>query len=230
MAQIPNAGAYLEQIASAKSAYDRAVASLKAQRAQRQVASGLLDDWSVDPRAQYGSYQAMLQTQGMDLDRAFENSQQRGFFGKGLGNQAESMMRYGQAVQMLGFKNQLQDWEREYAGGMADAKRQQEMENLSAMREGYMGAVEGGDWGNPYPPVDSGQPPTAQGVTAIRPPSSVLGYTGRTTSPSAIISNLRQSGILNPNPTQYKTYRPRVMNMQQKRAAAGRGYGAGRTM
>jgi hypothetical protein len=108
-------------------AYQRAVNQLKFDRAQRQIRSGLTDKWAVDPKLQFGTYQALLQRQGQELDDSEMMAHERGLFGPGVGNQAERLIRYRQAVENLQFKNQLSDWEREYQLGMQDADRMRSM-------------------------------------------------------------------------------------------------------
>lgn len=147
---LPGAGVYLQDQAKAKSAYDRAVLQLKTQRQRQQIQSGLNEKWDVDPRAQYGSYQQMLQNQGSELSAANEMSQQRGFFGPGLGNQGESMLRYGHAVQNLGFKNQLADWENQYQMGMGEAQRSLQDVNLGSLQGAYEDAYANEDYSSPY--------------------------------------------------------------------------------
>lgn len=152
---IPNAGTYMADQMKAKSAYERSVAQLKAQRARQQIQSGLRDDWQVDPRAQYGAYQQMLQGQGSELDAAQEMSQARGFFGGGLGNQGQSMLRYGHAVANLGFKNQLADWENQYQMGLAEAQRAQQEANMGSLEGAWGSAVDEGDYSFPIAPSSS---------------------------------------------------------------------------
>src|SRR5574337_1004570 len=131
---IPGQGAYLQSLPGAQSAYEQAVAKLTAQRRQQQYLAGLNADWSVDPLQQYGQYQQMLQNEGGALDQAAQQSQERGLFGSGLANQSQSALRYGQAAEQLGFKNQLSDWENQYQQGMAQAKQDQGAANLAAMQ------------------------------------------------------------------------------------------------
>jgi hypothetical protein len=143
---IPGAGVYLQDQNNAQSAYDRAVAQLTATRAKQQIQSGLGSDWGVDPYAQYGSYQQMLQGQGGLLDASHESAEQRGFFGGGLGNQGETAIRYGNAVSALGFKNQLSDWENQYQQGMGQARADQAAANLAATQGGYDDAYQNQDY------------------------------------------------------------------------------------
>lgn len=164
---IPGAGQYLESQNKAQSAYDRSVAQLKATRAKQQISSGLGTDWQVDPHAQYGAYQSLIQQQGARLDQQQEQNQGRGFFGAGLGNQGLSAINYGNALESLGFKNQLSDWENQYQNSMADALRQKNAEMLGSLQQaaddGY------GDWTpgdypndpNPYPNNPTGPISTA---------------------------------------------------------------------
>lgn len=151
---IPGAGTYLQSQAGAQSAYEKAKAQLEAQRAQRQISSGLGKDWQVDPRAQYGAYQQMLQQQGAGLDTNQEQNQQRGFFGRGLGNQGESMLRYANAAQALGFQNQLSSWENEYQQGLMDIQQQQQEAMLSALQDAQQYAYQNEDY-TPYDPYSS---------------------------------------------------------------------------
>lgn len=149
---IPGAGTYLQDQAKAQSAYERAKAQLQAQRQQTQIKAGLNKDYQVDPNAQYGSYQQMLQTQGSNLQAANEQAQQRGFFGPGLGNQGESALRYGQAVEALGFKNSLADFESNYQAQLGDLERQKQAEMLGALQSA--GESGYGNWTEPgYPEV-----------------------------------------------------------------------------
>lgn len=150
---IPGAGVYLQSQANAQSAYERAKAQLQATRAKRQITSGLGKDWSVDPNAQYGSYQQMLQAQGGELDARQDIAQQRGFFGKGLGNQGEASLRYGHAVANLGFKNQIADWEAEYANASGDLERQRQAEMLNALMGSAGDAFDDGDFTPWVPPA-----------------------------------------------------------------------------
>lgn len=143
---IPGAGTYLEEQNKAQDAYAKAQAQLKAQRAQHQIQSGLGSNWEVDPRAQYGTYQQMLQGQGMALDQSHEEAQQRGFFGAGLGNQGESAVRYGNAVQSLGFQNQLADWENAYQIGLSDVARQKAEADKAALEAARAAAAAAGDY------------------------------------------------------------------------------------
>jgi len=117
------------------------------QRQQTQIKGGLNQDYQVDPNAQYGSYQQMLQSQGSELHAGNEQAQQRGFFGPGLGNQGESALRYGQAVQSLGFKNSLADYESGYQAQMGDIERQKNDEMLASL-QGAAGDA-WGDWTDP---------------------------------------------------------------------------------
>lgn len=203
---IPGAGVYLAEQNKAQSAYDRAVAQLKAQRAKRQITSGLGDDWNVDPNAQYGQYQAMLQGQGLQLQQAEESGQQRGFFGKGLGNQAESALRYGHAAEMLGFKNQLSDWENEYQMGMSDAMRAKNESSLaslgSAAYEGYSNEE--------YTPYGGPQIPLGTPVSGL---SSLLG--GRPAGGGVYAVNKGTPTKSKTKPTSRQTY-------LQNRLRAGR--------
>lgn len=162
---IPGAGVYLEEQLKAKSAYEKALAQLKAQRARQQISSGLGSDWEVDPNAQYGSYQAMLQGQGSELMAANEQAQSRGFFGAGLGNQGESMLRYGHAVQNLGFKNQLADWENQYQYGMSEAARAKAEADRAAMQGAYESAYQNEDY-TPYDPMGSNPTGTQYSVAS----------------------------------------------------------------
>jgi hypothetical protein len=162
---IPGAGTYLQDQAKALSAYDDAVMRLKTTRSQQQIQSGLGNDWQVDPFAQYGTYQQMLGQQGGQLDQNQESNQQRGFFGSGLGNQGEGAIRYGNAVQSLGFQNSLSNWENQYQQGLVDAKRTQDNSNLGSMQGAYNDAVDQGDY--PVAPDPTQQAPQAQ--AAIHP-------------------------------------------------------------
>ncbi len=150
---IPGAGFYMQDQAKAQSAYDRSVAELKANRAKQQITSGLGKDWSVDPHSQYGGYQQMLQGQGSALDSVLENNQQRGFFGSGLGNQGIGAVQYANAVQALGFKNQLADWENQYQTGMTDAERARSAANLGSLQEYYDEGYQNEDYTTSNPNV-----------------------------------------------------------------------------
>lgn len=217
---IPNAGVYLAEQNKAKSAYDQAVAQLKAQRAKRQITSGLGSDWNVDPNAQYGTYQQMLQGQGLQLMQAEGQAQERGFFGAGLGNQAESALRYGHAVENLGFKNQLTDWENEYQMGITRAEQERAAANMAALQAGYEGGYSEGDY------TDYSGPPVYTSVASTA--RALLG--GPKAAAQSVIAPLRASGVLNPQATTYKVYKPQPLTPQQKKKAAGSGYGAGRAM
>lgn len=149
---IPGAGTYLQDQAKSQSAYERAKAQLMSQRRQKQISSGLNENYQADPHAQYGSYQQMLQGQGYELNQANEQAQQRGFFGAGLGNQAEGAIRYGHAVQNLGFKNSLADYESMYQTGMGDLERNRQEEMLAALQ----GAADYGVDNEDYTPYDPG--------------------------------------------------------------------------
>jgi len=144
---IPGSGTYLENQAKAQSAYQRAKAQLQAQRQQTQIKAGLNKDYAVDPNAQYGGYQQMLQIQGSELSSANEQAQQRGFFGSGLGNQGESALRYGHAVGALGFKNALADYESGYQSQMGDIERQKNAEMLASLQNAADNGQ--GDWTPP---------------------------------------------------------------------------------
>lgn len=149
---IPGAGTYLEQQSLAQQAYEKARLNLETQRRQQQTTSGMNESWQVNPQAQYGAYQQMLQDQGYNLDLAGEEAQSRGLFGSGLGNQNEGRLRYGQAVEQLGFKNQLANWEQQYQGGMADAQQNLNQALLQALQNARDRAAESGDFnvGDPY--------------------------------------------------------------------------------
>lgn len=170
-ASIPGAGTYLEMQALANKAYNDAVASLKTQRRQRQIGAGLLDDWTVDPKAQYGLYHQMLSGQGFALDEAEANAMDRGLMGAGLGRQAERALRYGHSVENLGFKNQLSGWEQEFQSGMGRAEYDKAMAMLQAQQmamanAGYGGGGyydEGGDQ-----PITAAPPQKAAGVDYAR--------------------------------------------------------------
>lgn len=184
---IPGAGTYLQDQAKAQSAYERARASLQTQRSQKQITTGLGKDWQVDPHAQYGTYQAMLQGQGGQLQAAQEQAQQRGFFGRGLGNQGESALRYGQAVESLGFKNNLVDYENQYQASMGDLERAKQEADLAALQGARSDAYADEDYteyadeepvipptGGNKPPVTSGsRPGTKKGnkkpIKTVRP-------------------------------------------------------------
>jgi len=148
---IPGAGTYLQDQAKAQSAYERSKAQLMAQRAQKQIGAGLNEKYDVDPNSQYGTYQTMLQTQGGQLQQMNEQAMDRGFFGPGLGNQGESMLRYGQAVENLGFKNSLTDFENQYQAQMGDIERQNQ--------ESQLGAMQGAAYDNGYPDMSGGGSP-----------------------------------------------------------------------
>jgi hypothetical protein len=167
---IPGAGTYLENQAKAQSAYERAKAQLMAQRQQAQIKAGLNQNYEVDPYAQYGGYQQMLQTQGQELAAANEQAQQRGFFGPGLGNQGESALRYGHAVQALGFKNALADYESQYQAQLGELERQRKAEMLAALQSAADNAF--GDWTPPgYDPIyDTPETKSPAGPPAKRPP------------------------------------------------------------
>ena len=161
---IPGAGTYLQDQAKAQSAYERAKAALGAQRQQKQIGAGLNKDYQVDPNAQYGGYQQMLQGQGSELMQANEQAQQRGFFGPGLGNQAESAMRYGHAVQNLGFKNSMMDYENAYQVGIGDLERMKQEADLYALQQAQQQAFSGGDFTEPGydPSYDQGPYPGSE--------------------------------------------------------------------
>lgn len=171
---IPGAGFYLQDQAKAQDAYQRATAQLGAQRAKQQITSGLGKDWQADPHAMYGTYQQMLQGQGAQLDQNIEQNQQRGFFGPGLGNQGEAAIRYGNAVQSLGFKNQLADWENQYQQGMTDALRAKNAAMLGSLQDAYDQAYSDGDY-TTYDPTEDPMPdPTP--TTTTRNPRDGGGY------------------------------------------------------
>ena len=186
---IPGAGTYLQNQAGALNAYQRAVAQLTATRQGHQIQSGMGKDWSVDPNAQYGTYQQMLQGQGSMLDQADESSQQRGFFGAGLGNQAESPVRYGNAVAALGFQNQMADWENQYNQGMTGAKADQEAANLAALQGSYDNAYTNQDYTQYDPTPQSNQP---NPNTRVRPVSPTLTRAQVKASPAKIRANERK--------------------------------------
>jgi len=142
---IPNSGTYLEEQAMAQQAYDRAIAALTTQRKQRQISSGLGEDWQVDPLLQYGGYQQMLMGQAQELGAADDDAMSRGLQGAGLGRQAEGLARYGHTVQNLGFKNQMASWEQEYQGGRASAEYDKKAAMLRALQNAY--ASNYGNWG-----------------------------------------------------------------------------------
>lgn len=154
---IPGAGTYLQDQAKAQSAYERSKAQLMAQRSQTQIKAGLNKEYQVDPNAQYGSYQQLLQTQGSELTQANESAQQRGFFGSGLGNQGESALRYGHAVANLGFKNSLADYESGYQAQMGDLERQKNADFLGSLQGAYGDAVSDEDY-TPYDPSAPSDP------------------------------------------------------------------------
>lgn len=191
---IPNAGVYLADQNKAKSAYDQAVAQLKAQRAKRQITSGLGSDWNVDPNAQYGSYQQMLQGQGLQLQMAEGQAQERGFFGAGLGNQAESALRYGHAVENLGFKNQLTDWENEYQMGLTRAAQEQAAANYAAMQSAYDSGYSSGDFTDYGPQQPIAPPVQTSYVSQLRaagiiPPRGTGTVYGVPTKPKPVAVN-----------------------------------------
>lgn len=148
---------------NAGDAYARATARLKYNRATQQSRSGLLGNWDVDPRAMYGTYQALLQRQGAELDDALNAQNERGLWGGGLANQPERILRYGQAVENLQYKQQLQDWEAEYQMGMGQAEweRQQELLKNAYPQYGDGDGGDGGDGdgGGDYPESEPGPPP-----------------------------------------------------------------------
>lgn len=119
-ALIPNAGVYEEQTALAHQAYDRAIANVKAKTASTYNQYGLTADVGptgsysnvrVDPAARYGLVQMLKYNAANQYGTAHENSVSRGIAGPGLGNQAESRLRFEQGAgeQQLGsqFMNQL---------------------------------------------------------------------------------------------------------------------------
>lgn len=145
---------------NAGDAYSRAVARLKFNRAQQQSRSGLLGNWDVDPKVMYGTYQALLQRQGAELDQGLDMQNERGLWGGGLANQPERLIRYGQAVENLQFKNQLADWEADYQQGMADAQWQRQQELLANAYPQYEDGGDGG--GDPgEAPIEPPTPPPA---------------------------------------------------------------------
>lgn len=178
---IPGAGVYLQNQAKAQGAYERSKAQLMAQRAKQQISSGLGRDWQVDPRSQYGTYQSMLQNQGMELDQAQEAGQQRGFFGAGLGNQGDRMLRYGQAVQSLGFKNQISDWETDYQNQMADIERARHEAMLAELQSAADDAYNDEDYTEWVPPEQ--QAPNAVGPQYSGPRVKPAPIYGRPTPP-----------------------------------------------
>ncbi len=139
---IPQSGTYLEEQNIAQQAYDQAVAQLKTQRLSRQRQSGLNENWQVDPNSQYGAYQQMLHNQGANLDTARESGYDRGIGGRGLGNQMESSLRYGQAAENLGFQNQLAGYESDYQSGITGAGQNRQSAMLSAVQRAQQEALQ----------------------------------------------------------------------------------------
>lgn len=97
-------------ISAASDAYNRAVASINAQRAAALTSYGFratgYDDQGnpigleVDPTSQFGQYQQLLNSEALSSMQAADSSSGRGFSG-GLANQAESRLKYNAGAQNL---------------------------------------------------------------------------------------------------------------------------------
>lgn len=145
---IPNEGVYGQEQANAELAWQNARTSASSRLKSFQNQAGVLADGSVDPRNQYGGYQQLLHSQGSELDQASENAMSRGLGGgPGLGNQAERGLRFGHAVQNLGFQRGLTDAQANYGMelGQADAQRRAAM--TAALQNALNNAW--GDWTPP---------------------------------------------------------------------------------
>lgn len=97
-------------ISAASDAYNRAVASINAQRSAALTSYGFratgYDDQGnpigleVDPTSQFGQYQQLLNNEALASMQAADSSSGRGFSG-GLANQAESQLKYNAGAQNL---------------------------------------------------------------------------------------------------------------------------------
>lgn len=145
---IPGAGVYGQQQANAEVAWQNARAAAEAKKNSQYNVAGLLSDGSVDPRNQYGAYQAMLMRQGGGLDQARDNAMERGLGGgPGLGNQAERTLRYANAVEGLGFQGNVNQIATDYGLAMGDADTTRRDAMTTALQQALSNAW--GDWTPP---------------------------------------------------------------------------------
>jgi hypothetical protein len=145
---IPNAGVYGQQQAQAELDWQNSNTASAAKLKSYQNQEGVLADGSVDPRNTYGGYQQLLHQQGSELDQASQDAMGRGLGGgPGLGNQAERGLRFGHAVQNLGFQRGLSDAQANYGMelGQNDATRRNAM--TAALQNALNNAW--GDWTPP---------------------------------------------------------------------------------
>ena len=190
---IPNAGVYGQDQANVELAWQNARTSAASRLKSFQNHEGVLADGSVDPRNQYGGYQQLLHNQGSELDSAQENAMGRGLGGgPGLGNQAERGLRFGHAIQNLGFQRGLTDAQANYGMelGQADAQRRASM--TSALQNALNNAW--GDWTPPdmrttdYAPTTGSGGPTNNQVK--KPPKKQY-RPGQAPTSLAVINNHR---------------------------------------
>lgn len=145
---IPGAGVYGQRQANAELAWQNAKIAAEAKKNSQYNVAGLLNDGTVDPRNQYGTYQQMLMRQGGLLDSVRDSAMERGLGGgPGLGNQGERTMRYANAVEGLGFQGNVNQIATDYGLSMGDADATRRDAMTNALQEALAGAW--GDWTPP---------------------------------------------------------------------------------
>jgi len=188
---IPNAGVYGQEQANAELAWQQANTASAAKLKSYQNQAGVLADGSVDPHNQYGGYQQLLQQQGSELDAGQENAMSRGLGGgPGLGNQAERGMRFGHAIQNLGFQRGLTNAQTNYGMelGQNDAQRRASM--TSALQNALNNAW--GDWTPPDMGTTDSAPTTGSGGPTnnqVKKPPKKQYRPGQAPTSLAVINN-----------------------------------------
>lgn len=106
---IPGANVYTGKKALAEQAFQQALTELRERHASALQNYGLTADVNIDgsatnyrqdPNNQYGKFQLLARSQGTQLDQNMSNTLvNRGLFGAGLGNQAETGIRFDQGLE-----------------------------------------------------------------------------------------------------------------------------------
>ncbi|MEM2960971.1 MAG: hypothetical protein QXU67_05140, partial [Candidatus Bathyarchaeia archaeon] len=212
---IPGAGTYLEEQAKAQDAYEKAIATLKAQRKLSLLQAGLGEDYSVDPFSLYGQYQQMLQKHAADVMAAQEEAESRGLFGAGAGRFGEPFLRYQHGAENFGFQTGLLNYELEYRQRLAEAERAKQDAMREALQRALGGAVERGD----FPPGTPGTAGPSSGAPGTEEPST--GGPGE----SGAGPGEPGPGVAPPRPKPPKP-RPRPIGPQWPSMDPNRGWGA----